>query len=106
MKRGQVRWCNFPTPDRRRPVLLVARDLIINRLGEVTVVQITSTIRDISSEVFLNERDGMPKACVVNCDHLHCVSCGKIGGLVTSLSRILMRAVSAAIDFALDLSVD
>lgn len=93
----------LPLADRRRPVLLLTRDSIIDRLSEITVAQITSPIRDIPSEVFLSQADGMPKDYVVNCDHLHCVSRGKIGVLVTTLSTDKLREVAAAIEFALNL---
>ena len=106
LNRGEIRWFLFAAPDRKRPVLLLTRDSIINRLGEVTIAQITSTIRDIPSEVFLSEADGMPRDCVVNCDHLHSVGRGKIGSLITTLPHEKMRQVATAIDFALDLSGD
>ena len=62
-----------------RPVLILTRDSILEYLGEVTVVPVTSTIREIPSEVFLSEQDGMPRDCAVNCDHIQTVSKGKVG---------------------------
>ncbi len=46
IRRGDVRWYRFAQPDKRRPVLVLTRDSIIEYLGEVTVAPITSTIRD------------------------------------------------------------
>jgi mRNA-degrading endonuclease toxin of MazEF toxin-antitoxin module len=34
---------------------------VLEYLGEVTVAPITSTVRDIPSEVFLSKADGMPR---------------------------------------------
>ena len=34
----------------------------------------TASIREIPSEVFLSNDDGMPKDCAMNCDHLQTVS--------------------------------
>ena len=34
MKRGEVRWYKFPRPDKRRPVLLLTRDSILEYLNE------------------------------------------------------------------------
>lgn len=103
MKHGQVHWYRFAPPDKKRPVLILTRDSVLEYLGEVTVAPITSTIRDIPSEVLLSRDDGMPHDCAVNCDHLQTVSKGKIGAIITSLSSARMAAVGRAIRFALDL---
>lgn len=103
MKHGEIRWYQFARPDKKRPVLILTRDSVLKYLGEVTVAPITSTIRDIPSEVFLSKADGMPRDCAVNCDHLQTVSKGKIGSLITSLPLAKMADVGRAIRFALDI---
>ena len=103
MKHGEIRWYKFVKPDKKRPVLILTRDSVLEYLGEITVAPITGTIRDIPSEVFLSKVDGMPRDCAVNCDHLQTVSKGKIGSLVTSLSSAKMADVGSAIRFALDI---
>lgn len=103
MKRGQIRWYKFPRPDKKRPILILTRDSVLEYLGEVTVAPITSTVRDIPSEVFLSKADGMPQDCAVNCDHLQTVSKAKIGSLITSLPPAKMAHVGRAIRFALDI---
>jgi mRNA interferase MazF len=74
MRRGEVRWCKSSPPDKKRPVLLLTRDTILEYLGEVTVAPITSMIRDIPSEVVLCREDGMLQDCAINCDHIQTVS--------------------------------
>jgi mRNA interferase MazF len=91
MKRGEVRWYVFSRPDKKRPVLILTRDSALEFLGEVTVAPITSTIRDIPSEVLLTKVDGMPRDCAVNLDHLQTVSKGKIGAVITTLSMSKMQ---------------
>lgn len=103
MKRGEIRWYTFAHPDKKRPVLLLTRDSILEYLGEVTVTPVTSTIRDIPSEVALSEQDGMTMACAVNCDHIQTVAKGKIGSRITALSEDKMNRVAKAIGFALNL---
>ncbi|MCH7732717.1 MAG: type II toxin-antitoxin system PemK/MazF family toxin [Candidatus Marinimicrobia bacterium] len=103
MKRGEIRWYKFHTPDKKRPVLLLTRDSILEYMGEVTIAPITSTIRDIPSEVFLSTQDGLKKDCAVNCDHIQTVSKGKIDSLIVTLSQEKLAKVSAAINFALSL---
>ena len=103
MKRGEVRWYRFAKPDKKRPVLILTRTSIIEYLGEVTIAPITSTIRDIPSEVVLSASDGMPRDCAVNCDHIQTVAKGKLGAMITTLSVLKYQEVSRAIQFALDL---
>lgn len=103
MTRGEVRWYRFKAPDKKRPVLILTRDAILEYFGDVTVAPITSTIRDIPSEVILTTSDGMPTECAVNCDHIQTVSKGHIGALITVLSLEKLHAVRRSILFALDL---
>jgi mRNA interferase MazF len=103
MKRGEIRWYKFTHPDKQRPVLILTRDSVLEYLGEVTVAPITTTVRNIPSEVFLAKIDGMPRDCAINCDHLQTVSKGKIGTLITSLPKAKMAEVGSAIRFALNI---
>lgn len=103
MRHGEIRWYKFARPDKKRPVLILTRDSVLEYLGEVTVAPITSTVRNIPSEVFLSKADGMPRDCAVNCDHLQTVLKGKIGSLITSLAAAKMVDVGWAIRFALDI---
>ena len=104
MRRGEIRWYKFQHPDKNRPVLILSRDPVIEYLGEVTIAPVTTTIRDIPSEVLLTKADGMPQECVVNCDHLQTVSKGKIGPLIATLSTSRMTEVAEAVSFALALT--
>lgn len=74
MKRGEIRQYRFPDPDKRRPVVILTRDSVLEYLGEVMIAPITRTIRDIPSEVVLGPDDGMPDDCAINVDHLQTVS--------------------------------
>jgi len=103
MKHGEIRWYKFLKPDKKRPVIILTRDSVLEYLGEVTVAPITSTVRNIPSEVFLTKSDGMPRDCAVNCDHLQTVAKGRIGSLITSMPPAKMVEVGRAIRFALDL---
>ena len=106
MKRGEIRWYKFQLPDKRRPVLILTRDPAIEFLGELTVAPITSTIRDIPSEVVLDLEDGIPKSCAANLDHLQTIPKGKVGALITTVSQHKMTQVFKALCFALGFSAD
>jgi mRNA interferase MazF len=103
MKRGEVRWYRFKHPDKKRPVVILTRISVLEYLGEVTVAPITSTIRDIPSEVLLSRHDGMPNDCAINCDHIQTVSKSNIGSLITTISRERAGEIRNAISFALNL---
>jgi mRNA interferase MazF len=70
-------------------------------LGEVTIAPITSTIRDIPSEVALGIEDGMPRDCTINLDHIQTVSRGRIGALISTLSQRKLQEIRASLLFAL-----
>ncbi len=101
MKRGEVRWYRFSSPDKRRPVVILTRDSILEYLAEVTVAPVTSTVRDIPSEVALTKEDGMPRECAVNLDHIQTVSRNKIGSLITTLRPERLTELRSAMLFAL-----
>jgi mRNA interferase MazF len=101
MRRGEIRWYRFAHPDKRRPVLILTRDSALEFLGEVTVAPVTSTVRDIPTEVVLTEADGLPRDCAVNADHIQTVVKTRLGALVTTLSAERMRQVRTAALFAL-----
>ena len=103
MKRGEIRWYKFKAPDKKRPVVILTRDSVMEYLGEVTVAPITSTIRNIPSEVLLSKNDGMPKDCVINFDHIQTDSKGEIGSFITSLTFEKLQEVREAILFSIDL---
>ncbi|PYS09082.1 MAG: hypothetical protein DMG17_27650 [Acidobacteria bacterium] len=48
MKRGEIRWYIFRSPDKRRPVLILTRNEVIDHLNEIIVVPVTRTIRAIT----------------------------------------------------------
>ena len=103
MKHGEIRWYKFLKPDKKRPVLILTRDSVLEYLGEVTVAPVTTIVRNIPSEVSLSKADGMPRDCAVNCDHLQTVSKGEIGSFIMSLPSGKMVDVGRAVRFALDI---
>jgi mRNA interferase MazF len=103
MERGDVRWYEFQPPDKRRPVLVLTRSSAIHFLSNVTVAPLTSTIREIPSEVVLGVEDGVPQECAINLDHLQTVPKARVGRLITHLSMEKLDEVATALCFALGL---
>ena len=106
MKRGDVCWYTFKAPDKKRPVLILTRDSAIALLNSVTVAPITSTIRNIPTEVVLTEDDGLPDTCAANFDNLQTVPKASIGDRISHLTSRKMQETTQAISFALGFDAD
>src|SRR5690606_16426270 len=106
VKRGDICWYEFRTPDKRRPVLILTRDSAIAVLNSVTIAPITSTIRNIPTEAVLTEDDGLPAVCAANFDNIQTVPKSRVGARITQLSSSRMREAAAAISFALALQAE
>ena len=101
MTRGEVWWADLPPPDRRRPVVLLSRDLAYDIRGFVTIAPVTTRIRGIPAEVRLGPIDGLPRECVVNLDNINTIDKGMIQQFIVGLTEEKILAVEDAIRFAL-----
>jgi mRNA interferase MazF len=106
VNRGDVCWYTFKAPDKKRPVLILTRDSAIGVLNSVTVAPITSTIRNIPTEVVLTEDDGLPSTCAANFDNIQTVPKSNIGDCIARLTMRKMKEAGAAASFALGFEDD
>jgi mRNA interferase MazF len=97
MRRGEIRWYTFAKPDKRRPVLLLARDAVVGSLNELIVVPATRTIRGIATEVVLTPEDGMPVACALNFDHVALAQRSRLTAVVATLDPTRWPEVERAL---------
>ena len=97
MRRGEIRWYTFRLPDKRRPVLVLTRNQVIDHLNEIIVVPATRTIPGLSTEVVLTSEDGMPAACALNFDHVALAQRSRIGGLLCRYPEARWAEVRAAL---------
>ena len=73
MQRGDIWFAATPGGD--RPVLVLTRDPVADRIQSVVVAALTRTKRHLTSELDLTAAaDGVPTDCVVNFDNLHTLS--------------------------------
>jgi len=84
--RGEIRWYTFRLPDKRRPVLILTRDEVLESLNEIIVAPVTRTILGLKTEALLTEEDGMPAACAVNFDHISLGQRDRFGTCLCTLS--------------------
>ena len=103
MRRAEVRWYTFKAPDKRRPVLILTRNSAIGFLNALTVAPITTTVRDIPSEVLLTPDDGLLTDCAANLDNIQTVPKHKLDSLIAYVACDRMGEVNQAIGFALGL---
>src|SRR6266542_538222 len=70
MRRGEIWFAATPGGD--RPVLVLTRDPVADRIQSVVVAALTRTKRGLTSELdLLADQDAVPSDCVVNFDNLH-----------------------------------
>lgn len=103
MRRGEVWWSEQPQPIGRRPVVLLSRDEAYEVRNAVTIAQVTTTIRNIPTEVLLDEKDGLPQKCAVNLDTITTIRKDVLTGRISSLSSDKIEQIDRAIKFALAL---
>ena len=85
MQRGEIWFAATPGGD--RPVLILTRDPVADRIGSVVVAALTRTVRGLVSELDLTpDDDGVPTACVANFDNLHTLRTEMFRRKVTKLS--------------------
>lgn len=89
MRRGDVWFAATPGGD--RPVLVLTRDPVADRLQRVVVAALTRTRRGLVSELDLTAvGDSVPTDCVVNFDNLHSIDRSSFRRQVTTLAPARM----------------
>jgi mRNA interferase MazF len=89
MRRGEVWFAATPGGD--RPVLVLTRDPVAERIASVVVAALTRTRRGLVSELELSgQRDGVPTDCVVNFDNMHTVPRTALRRRIVALSPARM----------------
>lgn len=88
--------------DKRRPALILTRQSKLHLLSWVTVAPITSTVRGITSEVRVGQRNGLDHDSVVSCDNITTVRSDAvhdtIGMFFADQEPELARAISDAFE--------
>ncbi len=101
MNRGEVRWHTFKAPDKRRPVVVVTRQGALSYLTGIVVAPITTRVRDIPSEVYLDQADGLLGPCTANCDNLQTVQLRDLSAPWATLIPERLAELDRALRFAL-----
>jgi mRNA interferase MazF len=103
LQQGSVVWAELPAPFGRRPVVLLTRDAVLNRMNAITVAPITRTIRNVETEVILEPVDGVPTVCAVTLDNIFTIPRSALAERITVLNHEKMRLVFAGVRKAFDM---
>ena len=103
MHRGDIWWAELPEPLGRRPVVLVSREEAYVARESVVVVEVTTVVRGLATEVALGRAEGLPRKCVANADGLHTVKKARLRARIARLTAERMRRIDEALRFSLAL---
>lgn len=105
MRRGEVWWFESEAIA-RRPVLVLTRNAVADRLTHVTGVPATTVVRDIPSEVRVGTDEGMPRDCVLSTDNIGQFRRALLTEPITTLDPLVLRRVCEALAIATDCGTD
>ncbi len=97
-----MRPLHIATLDKRRPVLVLTRELMVGRMSTVTVAPITSTVHGIATEVPVGSRNGLDHDGAVKCNQIVSIPIEQLheqcGWLLEAQELKLHEAIRAAFD--------
>lgn len=100
MNRGDV-WL-AQVGRKRRPVLVLTRDEVIDVRSLVTVAEISTSARGLAAEVeFDHVRVGLERESVINCDGLHTIAQAMLTTHVGEVDEDTLDRVCAAVTYAI-----
>ena len=99
MQRGEVWWLEEPSSE-RPPAVVLTRQVILDRLSQITVAAVTTWRRNLPTEVALTVDHGLPRSCVVSLDDLHTILRGFLTERITTLDEVTMSEVCQALRVA------
>jgi mRNA interferase MazF len=99
INRGDVWWADVPG-DNVSPVLVLTRQRFTSRVTSLLVARVTTTVRNIPTEVVLDADDGLPRTCAANFDNVFTLQRRRFTNRISRLSDDRLREVCRAYRFA------
>lgn len=97
--RAEIWWADVPG-DKVRPVLILTRERFIGRLASVLVAPLTTTVRDIPTEVRFTPDDGLPKICAASFDNLFTLRKERLQTFIAAAAEARLEDICRAYRFA------
>jgi mRNA interferase MazF len=101
MKQGEI-WLMEPPNGKRRPVLIVSRDVAIPVLNALVIAPITSTIRAIPTNIRVGPEEGIDDSSVANFDGLSMVPKSVLTTRLGTLDSIRRHEICGALSALAD----
>ena len=98
-RRGEVWLADLPG-DKIRPVVVLTRGPVIRHLHSVVAAPVTSTVRNIPSEVPLEREEGLLHRSVANFDNVQLVARTRLVRRIGALSPAKLSDACRALRFA------
>jgi len=95
VEQGDIVWAE--AENQRRPVLIVTRTEAIPVLNRLLVAPITRTVRNIPTEVLLEQSHGMSVECAASFDNLQPISPRLLTSRIGKVPRSAICAALAAL---------
>jgi len=88
--------------DKRRPALLLTRELMVGRMSTVTVAPVSTTVHGIATELLLGVANGLDQRCAAKLDQVTSIPVEwffePCGWLLDAQEAALQDALQAAYD--------
>lgn len=105
LKRGEIRWYRFASPDKRRPVLILGRNSLLQAASEVPVIPFSTQIRGLPWEVVLGSDEGLGVSCTLKPEWIRSIAVRELGPWICGFPAGRWPEVQAALIGALGLDV-
>jgi mRNA interferase MazF len=99
--RGELWWVELPE-QKRRPYLVISRDVALGILNRVIAVPLTTTVRNIPTEVRIAQDDGAPSDCVASVDNIETVPRWAFTQRIAQVPAQRLHEVCTALKIAVD----
>ena len=97
-----MRPLHWASLDKRRPVLVLTREIMVGRMSTVTVAPITSTVHGIATELEVGPANGLERSSAIKCDQITSIPLDRLhdqcGWLFDDQEVPLHEAIQAAFD--------
>ena len=105
LKRGDIRWYRFGSPDKRRPVLVLGQESILRSSNDIPVIPLSTQVRGLPWEVMLGPDEGFHVPSVLKPEWIRSVPAGEIGPWISSFRKNRWNDVRAALVTVLGLDI-
>lgn len=87
--------------DKIRPAIVLTRDPVADRLNEILVVPVTSTTRDLPSEVPVDTTAGIAHPSIANLDQIRRLDRSRFVRRIGRVDEKTMQAICAALHYTI-----